>query len=217
MLHAEAGELDAFNQLTGNSLLITPHAQLVVAEVLSGVDIMIAVGQEIPETVGALANVLDVAPPPDLPRSMEDGEALFWEPRSGHLPRTVRVQRSEVDRRRHDRKYAEGELGEERSFYFRGPTGALNLRAQNLMIFLQIADGLDGETWLYHFKRHDYSRWFGEMIKDEDLAREAASIEDAGDQPIEQGRKAIRAAVEARYTLPGTAPTGSSAEAPPAA
>lgn len=43
-------------------------------------------------------------------------------------------------RKRHTRKYAEGALGAETSFYFRGPSGALS--AQNLMIFLQIADGV---------------------------------------------------------------------------
>jgi len=45
--------------------------------------------------------------------------------------------------RRHTRKYAEGELDEDRSFYFRGPEGRLNLRAQNLALFLQIAEGVD--------------------------------------------------------------------------
>jgi uncharacterized protein (DUF2384 family) len=34
--------------------------------------------------------------------------------------------------RRHLRKYAEGDLGPERSFYFRGRDGKLNLKAQNL-------------------------------------------------------------------------------------
>jgi hypothetical protein len=50
---------------------------------------------------------------------------------------------------RHKRKYTEGELGPDRSFYFRGPENSLNLRAQNLMVFLQIADGVDDVTWMY--------------------------------------------------------------------
>lgn len=36
-----------------------------------------------------------------------------------------------------------------RSFYFRGPGNRHNLKAQNLAIFSQIADGIDEETWLY--------------------------------------------------------------------
>ena len=51
------------------------------------------------------------------------------------------------ERRRHTRKYAEGELGPDRSFYFRGPESALNLRAQNLSIFVQMAEGVDDATW----------------------------------------------------------------------
>jgi hypothetical protein len=35
-------------------------------------------------------------------------------------------------RRRHRRKFAEGELGEDKRFYFHGPDGRLELRAQNL-------------------------------------------------------------------------------------
>ena len=54
--------------------------------------------------------------------------------------------------KRHARKYAEGELGEDRSFYFRGPEATLNLRAQNLSTFLQMAAGVDDRTWLHHLR-----------------------------------------------------------------
>ena len=76
---------------------------------------------------------------------------------------------------RHIRKYAEGALGEDKSFYFRGPSNALNLRAQNLTIFMQMADGVDDETWLHHLQAHDYSRWVREAIKDDELADELAA------------------------------------------
>ena len=68
-------------------------------------------------------------------------------------------------------------LPEARSFYFRGPRGALNLRAQNLVLYLQIAAGVDDETWIHHLRQGDYSRWFREEIKDEDLADAVAAIE----------------------------------------
>jgi hypothetical protein len=91
-------------------------------------------------------------------------------------------------------------LGDDRSFYFRGPEQKLNLRAQNLTLFLQIADGVDDATWLYHLKRGDYSRWFREGIKDDLLADEAAGSErDESLSPVESRGK-IRAAVERRYT-----------------
>ena len=69
---------------------------------------------------------------------------------------------------RHARKYAEGDLGEDKSFYFREPHDALNLRAQNLSVFLQLAQGVDEQTWLHHLKNSDYSRWFRDAIKDDD-------------------------------------------------
>jgi hypothetical protein len=93
-------------------------------------------------------------------------------------------------------------LGPDISFYFRGPEGKLNLRAQNLKIFLQLAEGVDDETWLYHLQRGEYSRWFCEVIKDEDLAAEARSIEQQPDTPASETRALIRAAIEQRYTAP---------------
>jgi hypothetical protein len=58
-----------------------------------------------------------------------------------------------------------GELGEDKSFYFRSPDGALNLQAQNLAFFLQIAEGIDDRTWLRHLRAGDYSQWRRDKIK----------------------------------------------------
>src|SRR5207245_10737808 len=104
--------------------------------------------------------------------------------------------------RPHVRKYATGELGEDKSFYFRGPAGRLNLRAQNLALFVQLAEGVDDETWLHHLRLKDYSRWFREAIKDEALASEAASVAEVTSLPTSQRRALIRLSIERRYTLP---------------
>jgi hypothetical protein len=103
---------------------------------------------------------------------------------------------------RHARKYAEGELGEDKSFYFRGPGEALNLRAQNLATFLQLADGVDDATWQHHLKAGEYSRWFRTAIKDEALADEAAAVERASALSARDSRRYIREMVERRYTAP---------------
>mgnify|MGYP001351541715 FL=1 len=102
--------------------------------------------------------------------------------------------------RRHRRKYAEGELIEDEHFAFRGPEGKLNLRAENLRSFVKIAEGVDEETWLHHFRRGDFSRWFRLVIKDEELAREAEEAEGAG-LPAPEGRARIREMVERRYAV----------------
>ena len=89
-----------------------------------------------------------------------------------------------------------------RSFHFRGPEEKLNLRAQNLNLFLQIADGVDDETWMHHLRQGDYSEWFRSKIKDADLAGEAERVEKQADVTPQDSRAAIREAVERRYTLP---------------
>jgi hypothetical protein len=114
----------------------------------------------------------------------------------------VRVAPSRTERQRHTRKYAEGELPPERSFYFRGPEGKLNLRAQNLMLFLQLAEGVDDDTWMHHLRQGDYSRWFRDNIKDEGLADAAAAVERQPDLGPSESRAQIKAAVERIYTLP---------------
>ena len=70
---------------------------------------------------------------------------------------------------------------------------------------MQLADGVDDETWLHHLQRGEYSRWFAEAIKDRDLAEEAAAVERSHDLPPHESRARIRAAIEKRYTLPASA------------
>jgi hypothetical protein len=132
---------------------------------------------------------------------LERGEALFWDRRSAAVQR-VRTIGPHAQRLRHSRKYAEGELDEDKSFYFRGPEGSLNLRAQNLILFLQLAEGVDDATWLYHLRAGDYSRWIGDAINDHELAAEIAGIEADESLSASESRKRVTAAIERRYTAP---------------
>jgi len=118
------------------------------------------------------------------------------------VPRIARMTPSRAEHRRHSRKYAEGQLDEQRSFYFRGPEGRLNLRAQNLTMFVQMANGVDDETWDHHLKRHDYSEWIARQIKDEALAKQVREIE-GSDAPAPVSKARVRQAIDAIYTLPG--------------
>ena len=108
----------------------------------------------------------------------------------------------QVERDRHKRKYAEGQLEEERVFYFRGPRNKLHLRAQNLSIFVQIAEGIDDATWLFHLRRGDYSDWLRTAVKDESLADDVRHVEqDAAISPVESRRR-IAHLIEEKYTAP---------------
>ena len=82
-----------------------------------------------------------------------------------------------TERRRHLRKYAEGKLGDDKAFFFRGAEGKLRLRATNLIMFLEMADGVDDETWEWHRVRGDLSAWVETSIKDGELAAEMRAIE----------------------------------------
>ncbi len=188
------------------TVFITVHPDQVHPAALRAVGTVVAVGGSPDETIRTFCKAVSEEPPALAPRALESGEVLLWRRQADEPVRRVRVAPSRTERRRHTRKYAEGELPPDCSFYFRGPKGKLNLRAQNLMLFLQIADGVDDQTWLHHLGQGDYSRWFRDQIKDDGLAAEAEAVEQkAGVSPAES-RSLIREAVERRYTLPASSP-----------
>ena len=185
------------------TILVTVHPDQLAPEVLATVETVAAVGDAPARTIGQFCTALGLPAPP-LPRDdrMEGGQALLWEPGSDREPAVVRVVQPELQRQRHARKYSEGELGEDRSFYFRGPDGALSLRVQNLSLFLQIAAGVDDRTWLYHLRAGDYSAWIRDAIKDEELAHEFAAVERDRGLSAADSRDRIKEAVDRRYTGP---------------
>jgi hydroxymethylpyrimidine pyrophosphatase-like HAD family hydrolase len=189
-------------QLPG-TLLITAEPERLSKAALEATDAIIAVGAKAPRVIAAYCKALGVKAPKAV-RAPGDDEVLFWRRGAGAPPRIVRIKGPAREHRRHVRKYAQGTLGEDKSFYFQGPKGALNLRAQNLMVFLQMAEGVDDETWLFHLRRKDYSRWFREAIADDDLAQEAERVETA-DSDAATSRAQISEIVRRRYTAPAEA------------
>jgi Family of unknown function (DUF5752) len=143
---------------------------------------------------------------PETPREPPGkGEASFWRRSVGGRAQIVKSHAPAEKAERHIRKYAEGALGEDKSFYFRGPSNALNLRAQNLTIFMQMADGVDDDTWLHHLRANDYSRWVREAIKDDQLADELEQVEGQPTRDPQATRRSVREAIERKYTAPASA------------
>jgi hydroxymethylpyrimidine pyrophosphatase-like HAD family hydrolase len=192
-------------QVMRGMLMITVHPESVSPAALSVIDLIIAVGDAPERTLANFSQAVGQPPPPLGPIELRTGEAVAWFRRKADPPFRFRSEPPKGERQRHLRKYAEGELGPEISFYFRGPEGKLNLRAQNLQIFMQLADGVDDETWLHHLRSGDYSDWFRRIIKDDELADEAAKIEQNQSLSARESRDAIRAIIEKRYTA---APSG---------
>lgn len=192
-------------QLTG-AVRITVRPGLLSPASLASVDTILVVGQEPAVMLTQFATLLGEQPP-SIDETPAPGEVILWERHPSSPPRRVRITPARTERRRHNRKYAEGNLPPDRSFYFRGPEGKLNLRAQNLILFTQLADGVDDATWLHHFRQGDYSRWFRTMIKDDILAAESEALERQTDLSPSEGRARLKKVIERHYTLPADPPT----------
>lgn len=186
-------------QLTG-LILITVHVDSVLEAALKPMTGIIAVGASPEDTIRQFSNAVGVPPPVYSPLPNRPGDVFVWLLNGPHGPVAVRVQPATSEIRRHRRKYAEGRLGPDRSFFFKGPAGKLNLRAHNLNMFIQIAEGVDDETWLHHLRRSDYSQWMREAIKDDSLADEVREIEKDGKDSPQKTRTAVIEAVNRRYT-----------------
>ena len=187
-------------------MFVTVHPEQLARALLPRLDVVAAVGDAPEERIAQVAAASHEIVPSTEPLSLDSGEALVWLRRTGEPPFRLRTEPSTGERRRHLRKYAEGELGQDRSFYFRGPDAHLNLRAQNLVLFMQLGDGVDDATWQHHLARGDYSRWIRGSIKDDDLADEVQTVEAAaGRLDPAASRRGIRLAIDKRYTLPASA------------
>jgi hydroxymethylpyrimidine pyrophosphatase-like HAD family hydrolase len=189
-------------------VFLTVHPDQIMRPVLESVTGVIAVGPEPAKTIEHFCAAAGQKPPRSrgMPENQPENAVTLWLPRTKEAPVVMRMVPARAEHHRHIRKYAEGELPEDRCFYFRGPSGKLNLKAQNLMLFMQIASGIDDATWLYHLKHGDYSRWFRKGIHDDDLADAAAAVEKNDAGSAQETRSRIRELIEQRYTLPATAP-----------
>ncbi|MBV9896770.1 MAG: HAD-IIB family hydrolase [Chloroflexi bacterium] len=179
-------------------MLITVHPNHLAQLVLRRVEAVVAVGDRADDAIAQYAQAVGRSVPAEPREALDAGMTRVWWPNQRE-PFTLRIEPPRQERQRHARKYAEGDLGPDRSFYFRGPDGKLCLQAQNLHLFLQIGDGVDDATWQFHLERGDYTRWFRDTIKDDDLADEIDQAM-ARLSPSESRRK-VRAAIQGRYTI----------------
>jgi HAD superfamily hydrolase (TIGR01484 family) len=197
-------DLHGWESIKG-TIFITVEPESLALGPLRSVDVLVAAGETADRTIERFARAVGVAPPGPASTQAKGRDALLWDRRHSVTPIPIQSQRGEKLSPRHSRKYSEAELPEDRSFYFRGPDQKLNLRAQNLKLFIQLAAGVDDATWLHHLHHQDYSRWIREALKDDSLADEVAEIEtrsrDSRDT-VEHTRAPILSAIERRYTAP---------------
>jgi hypothetical protein len=183
------------------TIFVTVHPSHIAPAILGSIKLVLATGHSPEKTLGEFSQAAGcrLAWPSGL--AYQPGTAVAWFPEDALPPYSIQPQLGRAERIRHVRKYAEGDL-RWNSFYFRGPEARHNLRAQNLALFCQIAEGIDEETWMFHLRRGDYSRWFREIIKDSRLADEAQRIERRQDLLPQHARSLIQELINSRYTLP---------------
>lgn len=189
---------EAFDFEWSGVCLVTNEPGLLAGEVLD------VAGHVFSTSVEAVMERLRLLPPDAVPSPLPPGEALSIPLLDGR-PRPVerfRVARRETQHQRHVRKHATGRLPLDRAFHFRGPDGALDLVAQNLETFTQLARGVDARTWLHHLRNGDVTRWLREQMKDPELAEEAHALEGRND--AEETRRAVLNAIARRYTSTAT-------------
>lgn len=203
------GASQAVPEALETALAVTVSPEQLAPAFLRQVDIALAMGTDAREALQRFAAGRGHASPAALDAGagaadapLGRGEALLWRVGDATAPQAVRIEPGRKEKRRHRRKYAEGLLIPERSFYFRGEHGKLNLRAHNLVLFIELAEGVDADTWQFHREQGDYSRWFEQQIGDADLAAEARAIEQDGSLDAAGSLARVRAAIQARYTQP---------------
>jgi hydroxymethylpyrimidine pyrophosphatase-like HAD family hydrolase len=185
----------------GETVLITLNPGDLARPLLPLMDVAVAVGPRAAETLVAVADGLGRSPPALPTAGVRRGEVVAWFLGRDVDPVLLETVPARSSRLRHLRKYSEGNLGP-KAFVFRGPEGRLRLRAQNLIAFADLGDGVDDDTWLFHLRAGHYSQWVRLVVKDRDMAREIAGIEQAKTLSADESRRLVRDAIERRYTLP---------------
>jgi HAD superfamily hydrolase (TIGR01484 family) len=201
----EPAELNLPQQLDG-VLMISVDPSAVSARAIEMVETLIVTGEKPAEMLREFAEANGRPVPTSSLDQVPKGEALIWHKTSAQAPRRFVIEPTKTERRRHVRKYAEGALPEDRSFYFRGPEKKLNLRAPNLIAFTDLADGVDADTWFYHWQRADVSNWLRSSVKDEELADQVRELEQKIPDDAGASRRAVRELIERKYTLPAESP-----------
>jgi hydroxymethylpyrimidine pyrophosphatase-like HAD family hydrolase len=162
-----------------NFILISTSAHALEPALLSKVGMLLTVGNNPSYPFEQFCGILGLPVPAAIPTLAED-EICIWERNGSRPPYKAKFRLPQQLQQRHKKKYAEGDMGDN-SFVFTGLENKLHLKANNLLLFKLLAEGIDSDTWLFHLHRKDYTKWFRDTIHDEELAvvgEEAEAIED---------------------------------------
>jgi hypothetical protein len=168
----------ALDWLTGdfnNFILISTSPHALAPAILSKVGLILTIGSNPSYPIKQFCDVLGLTRPEVIP-SLGQNEICVWEKGDARSPYKVQFNQPSQLQQRHKKKYAQGDMGGN-SFVFTGPAKKLHLVANNLILFMHIAEGIDDDTWQFHLHRKDYTRWFADVIHDPELAEAGEEAE----------------------------------------
>lgn len=171
-----------------NFILISTSPHALSAATLSRVGMVITLGKDPGYPFEQFCEIVGVAMPSVIP-SLAENEICIWDRETDKAPFVAEYHLPTQLQQRHKKKYAQGEMGYN-SFVFTGPENKLHLVANNLMLFIHLAEGIDADTWTYHLQRGDFTRWFRNSVHDEDLAKVGEEAEELT-EPADSKQKII--------------------------
>jgi hydroxymethylpyrimidine pyrophosphatase-like HAD family hydrolase len=179
-----------------NFVLISTSPHALDPAILSKVGMLITLGENPGYPFMQFCQLLGLAVPEGIP-ALRENELCVWDRDSTRPPYKARPHLPSQLLQRHKKKYAQGDMGDN-SFVFTGREKKLHLKANNLMLFMHIAEGIDLDTWLFHLHRKDFTNWFRHTVHDEELACEAEEEENTKDP--ETSRQHILQCIAQKYT-----------------
>lgn len=187
-------------QLPAGAILVTVDPFSIDPDVLRRVDVILSMGSTAPDVLASCMAMKGVAA--DRPAGVPGhDEFIYWSCGSAAPPCVLRREPPRQPHNRHSGKYATGDVGDWKSFYFRGPDGSLNLQARNLREFVRLSLDVSDTVWEHHLHAGDYSSWFRHVMKDDFLADRARAAEsDVTLSPI-ASRDRIAKIVRERYAI----------------
>lgn len=198
--HEGLGSANALPDAGGPCIVLaTLSPRLISAEALETIWTIIAFGADALALVAEFCAMTDT-PMPDLGRNAPLPMALIWR-RGGVLTGFVphSPQRRHV---RHAGKYATGDVGRERSFYFRGRHNTHLVAAKNLYEFIEAARRLPTDVWSHHLRTGDVSRWFRGVVRDDRLADLADALARAERHDPAESLSQLSGLITERYCVP---------------
>jgi len=181
-----------------NFILISTSPHALNAGILSHIGTVITIGEDPRYPIEQFCAIRKIDMPLSVPALLQ-GQACVWDVENNTQPFVIQVNMPERMIQRHKKKYAMGDMGYN-SFVFTGPNNQLQLRPNNLMMFIHIAEGIDDQTWLFHLNRGDYKRWATDCIHDEELAAKIARAEKESPH-VDSSKKMIVDYIRQKYTL----------------